>query len=261
MGKSIADVEGEFNKRVDDVNSNLKDLAEVVFSLKSSKSDSKAIDKRIRDLEVILDASIVELRDGFQKSVDSIRKDIDRLSEEKEEGMEKDIGEVEMGFAGKIKEVESGLSKMRNNFDAAVNSLRKEIKGGERLKKDEINRIVREFFGIRAQMEERMKQLTEQFDQLDKFKEEFRKSFEDRVTGSEISAKRLGDVMSRMENQLKVISEKSFVNENKTKEIDKNFKESVKNLEDKIDYLSKSMKSFKKESSKELDELIEEAGG
>ena len=261
LGRGISEVEEELNKKIEDLNSNFGELNEMIVSIRSTKGDSESIDKRIKDLEGFLNASVVELRNGFQKSLVSLREDVDKLSERKEKGMEKDMGEVEEELSVKIKQVEKSLNTMKDNFDTVVSSVRREIKGGEGIKKDEINRVTREFFGIRAQIEERMKQLTEQFDQLDKFKDEFRKGFENRVAASEVSVKKLMDTLSKMENQLKVISEKSFVNENRVKEIDKIFKESVKSLENKIDSISKTVSSIKKESSKELDKLIEEAGG
>jgi len=257
MKKDISEVEKELNKRIDDINLNFKELGTMVLKLEGVKVDSKIVDEKVSELG----KGINDLKDGFQRSLDSLREDVDGLSERKEEKLGKDITEVEEDFSGKINEVESDLNIAKNNFDVVINSLRKEIKRGESVKKEEINRIVREFFGIRAQIEERMKQLTEHFDQLDKFKEEFRNSFEKRVTGSEVSLKGLGDALSKMENHLKVIGERSVVNENQVKEMGKEFKESAKNLENKIDSVSSVIKSLKKESSKELDRLIEEAEG
>jgi DNA repair exonuclease SbcCD ATPase subunit len=267
VGKDITEVEGElkgriremekgFNIAVKELGEGFGRLGERLARMESVKAGGKEVGESIREME----KGMSLLRKEFNDSLLGIRKDVDKLSERKEEKLGKDITEVEEEFSGRVKEIEGSLNGVRVNFDTALNSLKGEMKRTEGVKKDEINRIVKEFFGIRVQIEERMKQLTEQFNQLDRFREEFRKGFENRLAGSELSVKKLGDTLSKIDNQLEVIGERGITNENDIRETGKESKESVRRLEGKIESLSRSLKSLKRESSKELDKLIEEAG-
>jgi len=207
----------------------------------------------------LLEKSMSEASREFHNALASLREDVDKLSEKKEEKLGKDISEVEEEIDEKIQGIVNSLNNMKDNVDKTVSALRVEMRKGDAIRKDELNRTVKEFFGIRARMEERMKQLTEQFTQLDKFKQDFKKSFDSRLASSEVAVKRLEESLSKMESEMNAIAKMGAVNEDKLDGMKKDLRERLKNLEGRVESLSKGIKTIKKESVEELDKLIEEA--
>ncbi|NIO19972.1 MAG: hypothetical protein GTN76_04330, partial [Candidatus Aenigmarchaeota archaeon] len=90
--------QAEFDSTLKDLSKQTGRIGDATLKLEGVKVDSKEADDRISEIEKTMNemkdgfnSSIVGIRDDFKQSVDSLREDVDRLSERKEKGMEKDI--------------------------------------------------------------------------------------------------------------------------------------------------------------------------